>query len=395
MLPLSGLRVLDLSRLLPGPYCTLLLADLGAQVIKVEEPAGGDYLRHMPPMARHSSALFLALNRNKRSLALDLRAPAGAAALNRLVKSADVLVESFRPGTLDRLGLGYEALSRENPRLIVCSLSGWGRSGPLKDRAGHDLGYAARSGVLGYGGDPEAPAMPGAQVADIGGALCAATAILAAVHERERTGRGRAVDVSLFDSSLPFFHMQLGARLALGDEGSPLARGRDVLNGGYPCYRIYRTKDGRHLAVAALEPKFWEGFCRLVGRQDWADSGWRTGEEGARIVAEVAQVIAGKTQAEWEALLRDQDLCIEPVREGDEILAEPQIAGRGLMFDIEDDKEGRAVRQLKTPLFGLGEPPPQPAPGLGEHTRQVLVEAGFSDGEIAELLSSGVVVQRE
>jgi crotonobetainyl-CoA:carnitine CoA-transferase CaiB-like acyl-CoA transferase len=306
-----------------------------------------------------------------------------------MARTADVLVESFRPGVLDKLGLSYASLAKENPRLVLCSLSGWGVTGPLREKAGHDLGYTARSGVLGYGGSPEAPAMPGAQIADIGGALCAATAILAALQERARTGKGRAVDVSLFDSSLPFLHMHLGARLAQGEQGAPLSRGRDVLNGGYPCYRLYRTRDGRHLAVAALEPKFWQGFCRAVGREDLSDEGWKTGEEGARIKAQVAEVVAARTLAEWEAFLADKDLCIEPVREGDEILADPLLTERGMLFDVDDPREGRPVRQLKTPLHGMGEPPHRPVPALGEHTRQALAEAGLSAAEIDSLIASG------
>src|SRR3954469_16342342 len=196
-LPLEGLKVLDLSRLLPGPYATLVLADLGASVDKLEDPSGGDYIRQMGPFKGEQSALFLGLNRNKRSATLDLKAPGGAEKLKQLVKQYDVLVESFRPGVMDKLGVGWEALKAENPRLIYCAISGYGQTGPDRLRAGHDLNYIARSGALGYGGDADGkPAMPGVQIADIGGSLFSLIGVLTALYERERTGRGRFVDIS-------------------------------------------------------------------------------------------------------------------------------------------------------------------------------------------------------
>lgn len=389
MLPLEGLRVLDLSRLLPGPYCTLLLADLGAEVVKVEDPSGGDYIRHMPPMAGEQSGLFHALNRNKRSIALDLKSEAGSHAFKRLVETWDVVVESFRPGVMDRLGLGYETLAAINPRLIFCSISGYGADGPLKSRAGHDLNYIARSGVLGYGGEAGgAPAMPGVQIADIGGALTAAVGILAAINERHRTGRGRFVDISMCESSLAFLHMHLGARLAQGAEGIPLRRGVEPLNGGYPCYGVYRARDGRHLAIGALEPKFWNAFCAAVGREDLAPLGWSGGEEGARAREEVARLVAERTLAEWEAFLADKDLCCEPVREGDELLDEPALRERGVFVEAFDPVEKRTLRYLRTPVH-LGEPVVEPAPALGADTEAILAEAGLTAEEIATVTGRG------
>lgn len=393
VLPLAGMRVLDFSRLLPGPYCTLLLADLGADVVKVEDPDGGDSLRSMPPMAGELSALFHALNRNKRSLALRLKGPEGVRALLRLVPNFDVVVEGFRPGVMARLGLSYEVLAQANPRVIVCSLSGYGQQGPLAGRAGHDLTYVARSGVLGYSGDEESVGTPGVQVADIGGALFAAVGILAAVQERERTGRGRRVDVALCESSLAFLHMHLGARLALGGLGAPLARGRELLNGGAACYRVYRTRDGRHLAVAALEPKFWTAFCDAVERPDLADLGWSSGPEGRRAVEEVQAIVGARTLAEWEQFLAGRDLCCEPVREGDEVLEEPALVARGAFFSLRDEREGRAVGQLRTPLH-LGDRPATGAPALGQHTEEVLSEAGFAVEEIAALRGAGALGER-
>jgi alpha-methylacyl-CoA racemase len=385
-LPLVGLKVLDLSRLLPGPYATLVLADLGARVDKVEDPQGGDYIRHMPPLLDGDSALFYGLNRNKRSITLDLKSAEGAAALRRLTRGYDVLVESFRPGVMDKLGLGYEVLSEENPRLVYCAISGYGQTGPDRLRAGHDLDYIARSGVLGYGGATDGPpAMPGVQVADIGGgSLFALVGILAALHERERTGRGRFVDISMTEGSLAFLHMHLAARLALGDAGAPLRRGAESINGGYPCYGVYRTADERFLAVGALEPKFFSGFCEAIGHPELLAGGYDLGADGARARNIIAAAIGSKPLAHWVEVFARLDLCVEPVREGDEVLSDPQLRERGMFVRARDDQRGIEVTHLKTPLH-FGRLPTRPPPALGQHTKEVLAEAGFSPDEIERL----------
>lgn len=371
-LPLQGVKVLDLSRLLPGPYATLVLADLGATVDKLEEPGSGDYTRHSPPMKDDTSALFLGLNRNKRSIGVDLKQPEGVATLKALVKHYDVLVESFRPGVLDRLGVGYEVLAKENPRLIFCSISGYGNTGPDRLKAGHDLNYIARSGALAYGGaDGGAPAMPGVQMADIGGgSLFALIGILAALHERHTTGKGRFVDVSMTDGSMAFLHMHLAARLLMGAEGTPLARGREALNGGYPCYGLYRTKDDRYLAVGSLEPKFFAGVCAAIERPELLSGAYDIGEAGQKIRAELEKVFASRTQAEWVALFKPLDLCVEPVLEGDEILKDPQLQARGLFA-----KEGEVI-WLRTPLR-FGDVAIRPPPSIGQHTEEILRECGL------------------
>lgn len=378
-LPLDGLKVLDLSRLLPGPYATLVLADLGATVDKVEEPTG-DYTRHMPPMKGETSALFLGLNRNKRSLTLDLKSPVGIAALKRLVKHYDVLVESFRPGVLDKLGVGWEVLSKENARLVMCSISGYGATGPDRLKAGHDLNYLARSGALAYGGAKDgAPAMPGVQIADIGGgSLFALVGIFAALHERQRTGVGRFVDVSMTEGAMAFLHMHLAARLQLGAEGTPLRRGVEALNGGFACYGLYRTADSKWLAVGSLEPKFFQGVCAVIERPELFAGGYDQGDEGAKTRRELEALFATKPLAHWVTLFRQHDLCVEPVNEGDEVLADPQLVARGMFVKRGD------VMELRTPLH-FGPLPTRPSPGLGADTTQVLREAGFSDAEIAAL----------
>lgn len=386
-LPLSDVRVLDLTRLLPGPYATLVMADLGAKVDKLEDPQGGDYIRQMPPQRGEESALFYALNRNKRSIALDLKKPQGTAAVMRLLERYDVLVESFRPGVMDKLGLGWEALSRRHPRLIVCSISGYGQTGPDRLRAGHDLNYVARAGALAYSGEAGGPpSQPGVQVGDIGGgSLFSLVAILAALHERARTGRGRWLDVSMTEGALAFIHMQLGARLVMEREGRPLRRGEDALNGGYPCYGLYRTQDGKYLSVGALEPKFWTGVCEVLGRPDLVPLGWESGEAGARARAEVQQIVGSAPAAEWQRRFAAADLCVELVNEGDDVLSDPQLSARGMFLEADDPQRGwKAVRHVRTPVR-MGEVPLHPPPALGQHTGEILAEAGFSAEEIRAL----------
>jgi crotonobetainyl-CoA:carnitine CoA-transferase CaiB-like acyl-CoA transferase len=341
----------------------------------------------MPPTVGDESALFYGLNRNKRSLALDLKSPDGAAALLRLVRRYDVLVESFRPGVMDRLGLGYEALSRENPRLIYCAISGYGQTGPDSHRAGHDIDYLARSGVLGFGGErPGPPALPGVQLADVGGgSLFALVGILSALHERNRTGRGRFVDISMTEGALSFLHVHLSARLALGRIGEPLQRGGELLGGARACYGVYRTRDDRYLALGALEPKFFSAFCDAVGHPEVFASGSASGEEGTRAREVIAQALSSKTLAQWVEAFAHLDLCVEPVLEGDEVLTDPHLRERGMFVRARDDQRDLEVTHLRTPLR-FGELPTRPPPALGQQGRDILAEAGFSPEEIDALL---------
>lgn len=389
-LPLSDLKVLDLSRLLPGPYATLVLADLGAQVVKVEEPNGGDYIRQMPPLKDDESGLFYGLNRNKRSLVLDLKTPAGIAALRKLASTYDVLVESFRPGVMDKLGLSYAALSEANPRLIYCSISGYGQTGPDRLKAGHDINYLARAGALAYGGARGgAPSQPGVQIADIGGgSLFSLVGILAALHERDRTGRGRHLDISMTEGALAFLHMQLSARLYMGDQATALQRGADVLNGGYACYGIYRTGDDRYLAVGSLEPKFFSGLLEKLGRPDLFAGGYDLGAEGQKTRAELERIFASQPMAHWLKLLEGSDLCVEPISEGDEVLSDPQLNARGMFVKARDPQRDVEVTHVRTPLH-FGELPVAPPPRLGQHSREVLSEAGFTEQELAALGIAG------
>jgi crotonobetainyl-CoA:carnitine CoA-transferase CaiB-like acyl-CoA transferase len=388
VLPLEGLRVLDLSRLLPGPYATLVLADLGADVVKVEDPAGGDYLRWIPPLAGEQSAAFHALNRNKRSLALDLRREEGADAFVRLAARADVVVESYRPGVLDRLGLGHARLRGANPRLVLCSVTGYGQDGPRAGHAGHDLDYAAYAGVLAANGPPERPLPPGVQLADVaGGAWPAVAGVLAALVRRASTGEGAHVDVSMTEGALALLAMPLAMAWA---RGTPLARGREPLTGGAACYDTYRTRDGRFVALGALEPKFFAAFCAAVGRPELA--GRQLEGDGAGPRAELEAIFAARSFAEWSAFADAHDVCLAPVLEGDEPREDPQLAARGAFVEV-PAWEGGALPAVRTPVRLRGvEAPLRPAPRLGEHSDGVLREAGFSAGEIAGLRAAGLVV---
>jgi alpha-methylacyl-CoA racemase len=374
-LPLAGLRVLDLTRHLPGPYATLLLSDMGAQVDKLEEP-GGEPNRAMPFGAGEQASYFAGLNRGKRSLVLNLKAPGVAAAVLRLAGHYDVLVEGFRPGVLERLGLGHDVLRTAHPGLVVCAISGFGQAGPDRLRAGHDLGYQARAGLVGYGGGAGGPAIPGPQVADIGGALFAVVGILASLVERARTGRGRLVDVALAEAATAFLHMHLAAHLA---GGLPLGRGTDLLNGGLPNYRLYPTADGRHLAVAALEPRFFAALCERLGRPELAAPAYAGGADAARVHRTLEALFASAPLSTWEARLAGLDACVEPVREAVEVPADAQFQARGLFV-----QGASGERRMATPLR-FGPLPEAPSPGVGAHTRRVLAEAGFTDAEMDAL----------
>jgi crotonobetainyl-CoA:carnitine CoA-transferase CaiB-like acyl-CoA transferase len=345
---LTGIRVLDLTRLLPGAYCTLLLADMGAEVIKVEEPGSGDYMRWTPPLVDGQSALFDALNRDKKSIALDLKDARGRDALLRLVETADVLVEGNRPGVMERLGLGWSVLHTRNPRLVMCSITGYGQDGPFAQRAGHDLNYMAIAGALGLNGPRDGPPVPlSVQVADIGGGgMQAAVEILGAVVGVQRGREGRHVDVAMTDGAVRWLALAFAAR----GGGEHVARGDQRLAGRYACYRVYECADRRFYSVGALEPKFWAALCDAIQRPDLVD---RQYSEDLATQREMEMVFAGKTRDEWAEILSSVDACCEPVLDLDEVPSHPQVAARGVLA-----KAGRGPR-------------------LGEHTEAILKEVGL------------------
>jgi alpha-methylacyl-CoA racemase len=395
MSALDGIRVLDLSRLLPGGFCSLLLADFGADVIKVEDTGMGDYLRWAPPGYAGADpsaggAMFLALNRNKRSVRIDLKTEAGRDVFLALVRGADVLLESFRPGVLDRLGVGWERLRAENPRLVYCAITGYGQDGPYRERAGHDTNYLALAGLLGLTGSPGGPPVQAAgQIADVGGgAMYAAFGILAALRERDRSGEGQLVDVSMTDGALSWLAMVAARMFA---DGETPRRGRLELAGGLLCYRPYRCVDG-WVALGALEPKFWRALCAGAGREDLVER--QFDPVGSPAHAEVEALFASRTRAEWAAFNDEHDCCLEPVLDLDEALASPLFAARDMVVELEQPGAAEPVRLLGVPVKlsrTPGDPGGAPGPVLGEHTDAVLAEAGFDAHAIARLKDEGAV----
>ncbi len=394
-LPLEGLTVLDLSRLLPGGFCSLLLADFGADVIKVEDTGPGDYVRWAPPYYEGAnetarSALFLALNRGKRSVRVDLKSPAGVDVLLRLAREADVLLESFRPGVLDRLGVGYERLRAENPGLVYCAITGYGQDGPYTARSGHDMNYLGLNGLLGLTGEADGPPVQSAgQIADLGGgALMAVIGILIALRERERSGEGQLVDCSMFDGALSWLAMVAAEGFATGRFAK---RGQPQLAGALTCYRPYRCADG-YVTLGALEPKFWNAFCRGVGREDLL--GGAFDPPGSETHDAVAEIFLQRTRAEWQAFASEHDCCLEPVLDLDEALDSELVRARDMVASLAQPGVEQPVRLLGLPIkFSRtpGDPARAPGPALGEHTEEVLRAAGFSSEEIAALHESGAV----
>jgi crotonobetainyl-CoA:carnitine CoA-transferase CaiB-like acyl-CoA transferase len=395
MSALDDVRVLDLSRLLPGGFCSLLLADFGAEVLKVEDTGMGDYVRWAPPAYEGAdpsaaSALFLSLNRGKRSIRVDLKTPAGREVLLRLARESDVLLESFRPGVMDRLGVGYDVLREENPRLVYCAITGYGQDGPFRERAGHDLNYLARVGLLGLSGDDGGPPVQAAaQIADLGGgALMAAFGILVALRERDRSGEGQLVDVSMADGALSWLAMVAARYFA---DGAVPRRGGLELGGSLLCYRPYRCADG-WVALGALEPKFWQAWCRGTGREDLLER--QFDPPGSASHAEVEAEFARRTRDEWEAFNAEHDCCLEPVLDLPEALDSELVRARGMVTELAQPGVERPVRLLGVPVK-LSRTPGDPArahgPALGQDTDAVLAALGYGAEEVERLKAAGAV----
>lgn len=382
---LTGLTVLDLTRLLPGAFCTQMLADLGAEVIKVEEPGRGDYNREFPPLNVKESGSFLLLNRNKKSITVNLKTEEGKTLLRRLAARADILVEGFRPGVMDRLGVGYETLAAENPRLIYCAISGFGQDGPYAKTPGHDLNYMALAGALQlFGKAGEGPIVPGLSIADQGGgSLMAAFGILAAVLARGQTGRGQFVDVSMTDGLVAWLPYHAADYFFAGVE--PKGGERRFL-GQAPCYNVFRCADGRHITLGLIEEIFWNRFCDLVGLSDLKEAQWPEGAEAEAQMRRVADLMATKSCDDWMALLGPADLPVAPVNTMREAFDDPQLKHRQMLLEMEHPVEGR-IPQLGFPIKFSDTPGRlrTPPPLLGEHNDEVLQSLGYTAEDIADM----------
>ncbi len=369
--PLAGIRVLDLSRLLPGPMCTLHLGDLGADVIKVEEPIAGDYARAVPPLNKNNSTFFLSINRNKRSLALDLSNAEGVETFMKLAKTADVIVESYRPGVVKKIGVDYEAVRKVNPHIIYCSITGYGQTGPYSDKAGHDINFIGLAGILKEHGDTIQ--LPNFLIGDmVGGAMNAAMAILAAMVQKGKTGAGQYLDVAMFDGVLahtPTSLAHLGSFEKMGMDTS------DMLCGALHCYNVYKCKDGKYMALGALEFKFWRIFCEAIDRSDLSSSHITTEEESVKIKTEVDALFLQKTRDEWVAHFENVDCCISPVLDMGESIEDEQVKARKMYLDSDHPIEGELKQfSLSYQSSGFDFELERHAPQLGEHTEEILRE---------------------
>ncbi|PWU26248.1 MULTISPECIES: CaiB/BaiF CoA-transferase family protein [unclassified Pseudomonas] len=389
--PLASLKVLDFSTLLPGPFASLLLADMGAQVLRVESPTRMDLVRVLPPHDEGVSASHAYLNRNKRSIALDLKRPEAVEVVKQLVREYDIVLEQFRPGVMDKLGVGYEALKAINPKLIYVSITGYGQTGPYRDRAGHDINYLALAGVASYTGRRDTGPLPlGVQLADLaGGSLHGVMGLLAAVIHRQQTGEGQQVDVSMTDCAFSLNGMAGAGYLACGVEPGMETQ---ALNGG-SFYDYYRTRDGRWFSVGSLEPQFMQQFCAAIGRPELAARGLSPKAEEQQVLKrEIAIEFEKRDFADWCERFAAVDACVEPMLPLSEAVEHPQIQARGLVTEVPRG-DGRSQRQMACPIrFSAGLPAPRHiGAAAGAHSAEVLAELGYSDEQVAALKAAKVI----
>ncbi|MBX5445746.1 MAG: CoA transferase [Sphaerobacter sp.] len=392
--PFAGVRVLDLSRILSGPYCTMVLADYGAEVIKVERPGAGDDTRHWgPPFIGGESGYFLSINRNKKSITVDMSTPEGREIIYRLARTADVAIENFRPGTADRLGIGYERLRQENPSIIYCSISGFGQTGPYRDRPGYDALAQAMSGMMAITGEPDGPPMKhGMSIADIGAGMWAVFAIAAALYHRERTGEGQAIDVSLLDAQLSWLTYAAGNYFASGKNPGRYGSAHPNI---VP-YQPFATADG-YIMLAVGNDRLWQQFCQAAGRPELADQpGFRTNAERvtnrADVVATVGEIMAQRTTAEWMELLERAGIPAGPINTVEQILDDPHVLAREMVVTLQHPTAGE-IKTVGIPAK-LSDTPGtvrSAPPLLGQHTDEILAELGYDAAAIADLRERGIV----
>ena len=388
---LSGIKILDLTRLLPGPYCTLMMADYGAEVIKIEEPGRGDYIRSREPGLNGIGARHLTVNRNKKSVELNLKTEAGIEIFNKMARDADVIIEGFRPGVMERLGIGYEQISKINPEIVYCSLTGYGQTGPYRSLPGHDINYAGYSGILSLNGEADGkPVIPGVQIADIGGgSLMALSGILMALLNKEKTGKGQYIDVSMTDGAVTWLYAAASDYFVSGDVPE---RGKNRLDGQFAYYQLYETKDGQFLSIGASEKKFWDRFCELVERPDWKALHEGDTEVQKKLKHELTALFKERTKQQWMELLSQEETCVGPVNTLDELFHDPQIQEREMLIEQEHPIAGR-IKQIGFPIKFSATPGAlhKYAPILGEHTSEYLDSLGYTKQEIRKLQQENVI----
>jgi len=382
-LPLEGIKVLDLSRYLPGPFCTQILADFGAEVIKIEDPQGGDLMRHVPPKIKGESAGFYTVSRNKKSVTLDLKKEEGKAIFRKLVINSDIVVDTFRPGVMDKMGLGYEQLRELNKGIIYCAITGYGLSGPLRDAAGHDLNYLSLAGVSDLIGTYQGmPAICGVQIADVaGGSLYAAIAILLALTSRQKTGQGQLCDIGMMDGAISLLALTLGQWSGWGKLPE---RGNDILSGGYAFYQIYKTKDAKYVSLGALEDKFWAGFCNKIGKPGYIKQQWDITLQ-REMIEDIRTIMQEKTRDEWVQFFADIDICFTPILTPEEMIEHPQVQAREMIIKLTNARgSGKDVALTGVPVK-LSDTPGVAKltfPQLGEHNDEILRTVGYTAEDI-------------
>ena len=389
--PLRGIRVLDCTRLLPYQYCTMLLGDLGAEVLKVEEPVVGDYGRWGDRECTYESTAFLMANRNKRSMKLNLKHEEGKQIFRKLAAVYDVLIESYRPGVMQRLGLGYQDIQGRNERIIYCSATGYGQTGPYAEKPGHDINYMAISGILGCTGEHTGrPVIPGIPFGDMaGGGVFTALVIIAALYDRQRTGKGRFIDVAQTDvlASLNVLNLAEALSRKKGQRVRPYN-----LRGASLCYNTYRTLDGKFIAIGALEEKFWNSFCKAVGREEWIPNHLLPYEEGSAATEALRELFASKTQKEWVEFFEKVDTCFTPVLTPEEVMEDPHLSGREVITSMLDPERGETLMVGFPARLSEGlDLKRRPAPLFGQHTEEILVDLGYTEDQIESFKREAVI----
>ncbi len=389
--PLEGIRVLDFSRMLPGPFCSMLLGDFGAEVTKIESPLLKDFVDDSE-LWKAVRTVSVMTDRNKKSMTLNLKSEEGKQIFHKMAQTADVLLEGFRPGVMERLGLSYEIVNKINPGIIYCSISSYGQDGPCRTKPGHDVNFLGTSGILDITGKAnEIPAMPGIPIGDIGGGgMVAAIAILLALLWREKTGRGQYIDISMLDGLISFM-LPIFARYLYENDTSP--RGESLMTGGYAAYNVYETLDGKYISLGNSEPQHWANFCKEIRREDLIEHQYTRGEKGKEIYSFLCDLFKTKARNEWIRDLEDKDICISAVNTIDEVLSDPQIQQRRLLEEIYHPASRRKIQILRAPMK-MSETPGQiktPAPEIGQHTKEILASLGYAEAEILRLHEEKIV----